>query len=116
MGKKIDVAGAEELADGTMTGLTVEGEKILLVNAGGTYYATSDVCAHLGGTLSKGTLEGYVVTCPRHGSQYDVRTGENLRWLKGKGLVAEVAKVIKSPRGIKSYPTEVKDGRVFVEI
>ena len=33
---------------------------------------------HFGGDLSKGKLEGKVVTCPRHGSQFDVTTGKRL--------------------------------------
>lgn len=41
--------------------------------------ATADSCPHAGAVLSEGGLEGPVVTCPRHGSRFDVRTGERLR-------------------------------------
>jgi nitrite reductase/ring-hydroxylating ferredoxin subunit len=35
-----------------------------------------NVCTHVGGPLDEGTLEGYEVECPWHGSKFDVRTGE----------------------------------------
>jgi nitrite reductase/ring-hydroxylating ferredoxin subunit len=45
----------------------------------GELRAVADVCPHAGATLSEGELEGVVLTCPRHGSQFDVRTGDRLR-------------------------------------
>lgn len=45
----------------------------------GQVYATQDRCPHAGALLSEGELDRCVVTCPRHGSQFDVRTGERLR-------------------------------------
>jgi nitrite reductase/ring-hydroxylating ferredoxin subunit len=68
------------------------------------------------GKLSQGVLEGNIITCPRHGSQFDVRNGENIRWLKGKGIVSRVAKIMKPPRGIESFKVELKDGRILIEI
>lgn len=116
MGELVDVAGIDELGDGKMKGLTVNGKHILLARIDGTYYAVEDVCPHLKGRLSEGTLEGYTVTCPRHGSQFDVRTGDNTRWLKGSGVAANIAKVIKPPQPVKRYRTDVKENRIFVEI
>lgn len=45
----------------------------------GAVYATADRCPHAGALLSEGELEHRTVTCPRHGSQFDVCTGERLR-------------------------------------
>lgn len=45
----------------------------------GTLCAVADVCPHAGATLSTGELEGTVITCPRHGSQFDVRDGTRRR-------------------------------------
>ncbi|REK15746.1 MAG: non-heme iron oxygenase ferredoxin subunit [Planctomycetota bacterium] len=42
-----------------------------------TFCALDGVCPHQGGPLGKGTLDGCVVTCPWHGWQFDVCTGEN---------------------------------------
>lgn len=52
---------------------------VLLVRADGAITALSDGCPHAGVALSDGDLDGTVLTCPGHGSQFDVRTGERLR-------------------------------------
>jgi nitrite reductase/ring-hydroxylating ferredoxin subunit len=36
----------------------------------------NNICTHEGGPLADGTLDGYEVECPWHGSKFDVRTGE----------------------------------------
>lgn len=46
-----------------------------IVNIDENYYAIGNVCTHMGGPLDEGTLEGYDVECPWHGSKFDVRTG-----------------------------------------
>jgi nitrite reductase/ring-hydroxylating ferredoxin subunit len=50
--------------------------------------------------LSEGELQGTVITCPRHGSQFDVRTGERLRG--------------PAEREIKTYRVETDGGQVFI--
>lgn len=58
---------------------TVVGDAIVAIaNVDGELYALDGLCAHQGGPLGKGRLEGCVLTCPWHGWQYDVRTGEQV--------------------------------------
>lgn len=52
---------------------------VALYRVGSTLCAISDRCPHAGSPLASGALDGQVVTCPRHGSQFDVQTGERLR-------------------------------------
>lgn len=59
---------------------------IAVYRTGGALHAAADRCPHAGATLSDGELEGAVVTCPRHGSRFDVRTGERLRGPADLGL------------------------------
>src|SRR5437763_6932930 len=59
-----------------MKAVEVGDEIICVVNVEGKYYAIDDICTHEGGPLADGSLEGYEVECPRHGSKFDVRTGE----------------------------------------
>jgi len=44
----------------------------------GRLYAVDGICAHQGGPIAKGSLDRTCVTCPWHGWQYDISTGENL--------------------------------------
>jgi nitrite reductase/ring-hydroxylating ferredoxin subunit len=69
------VGQTDELSPGQMKLVEIGEERILLTNVDGEYHAVSEVCTHVGGPLSEGTLEGPVVECPLHGSQFDVRTG-----------------------------------------
>jgi 3-phenylpropionate/trans-cinnamate dioxygenase ferredoxin subunit len=74
----VKIAEATEVPPGTMKPFTVEGKEILILNLNGKYYAMGGKCTHMGGDLSKGTLQGIVLTCPRHSSRFDVTTGKAL--------------------------------------
>jgi 3-phenylpropionate/trans-cinnamate dioxygenase ferredoxin subunit len=72
----IQVATTDQVPSGSMRSYTVNDKGILITNYDGKYYAMNLKCTHMGGDLSKGKLEGRVVTCPRHGSKFDITTGE----------------------------------------
>ena len=48
-----------------------------LFNVEGTIYALDGICRHAGGPIGNGTLQGDVVTCPWHGWQYHVKSGQH---------------------------------------
>ncbi|HLV99887.1 MAG TPA: non-heme iron oxygenase ferredoxin subunit [Ktedonobacterales bacterium] len=79
MSEYVKVASVSDLAPGQMTLVEVDGELICLANVDGSFYAIADECTHVGGALSDGELEGYVVTCPVHFGQFDIRTGKVLQ-------------------------------------
>ena len=54
-------------------------EPLAVYHVGSRFHACADRCPHAGATLSEGELERGVITCPRHGSQFDVATGQRLR-------------------------------------
>jgi nitrite reductase/ring-hydroxylating ferredoxin subunit len=60
---------------------------VALYRVGSTLCAISDRCPHAGSPLAGGALDGQVVTCPRHGSQFDVQTGERIRGPADEGVV-----------------------------
>ena len=68
-----------DLPDGGTIGVEVEGRKVLLHRAGGHLYALDDLCSHAGALLSRGQVDGCVVTCPLHGSRFDLRDGHIVR-------------------------------------
>ena len=73
------VARADELKEGDMRAFDVRGTKIAVANVAGEFHAFGDTCTHLGCSLAEGDLEESTVTCPCHGSQFDVVSGEVLR-------------------------------------
>jgi nitrite reductase/ring-hydroxylating ferredoxin subunit len=72
----ITVAKTEDVPEGEMIGATVDGLDLLVANVGGQYRAIGSVCTHEGGPLADGDLYDGIVTCPWHGSEFDVETGE----------------------------------------
>jgi 3-phenylpropionate/trans-cinnamate dioxygenase ferredoxin subunit len=114
MSRFIEVAKKEEIKSRTMKKVTVEGQEILLARVGDDYYAASSRCPHMHGDLAQGTLEGTVVTCPRHGSQFDISNGQVVRWLKG-GLMSKLGGALKTSKGLRVYNVKVEDGRVLAE-
>lgn len=74
----VKVAETSEIQIGTMKMVKPGETEILIVNVDGTFYAIGNRCTHQGRDLSQGKLDGNVVTCPRHGSRFDVTTGKNL--------------------------------------
>lgn len=72
----VKVASASEVPAGKMKMVKVGETEVLIANVGGKYYAISNRCTHAGGSLSEGSLEGNVVTCPKHGSKFDLTSGK----------------------------------------
>ena len=56
-----------------MKKVNVNGKVVLIANIDGKFYALNNVCPHSGGSLADGKLNGNVVTCPKHGAQFNVK-------------------------------------------
>jgi nitrite reductase/ring-hydroxylating ferredoxin subunit len=74
----VEVAKVNEIPDGKMKHVEVDGKEVLVANIGGKFYAISDRCGHMNALLSMGNLTGNAVTCPFHGAKFDVITGKKL--------------------------------------
>jgi 3-phenylpropionate/trans-cinnamate dioxygenase ferredoxin component len=112
----VEIATKDELDDGIMKMATVEGREIMLARVGDEYYASDNRCPHMGGNLSQGTLEGTVITCPRHHSQFDLKDGHNIRWTDWTGIKLAIGKVLRSPRALKTYEVKIEEDKILVQI
>ncbi len=90
-----------ELTDHAGHEFVVAGRVVALFRSGDDLYAVDGMCAHQGGPLAQGLLDGKCVTCPWHGWQYDVSDGKNL--LTGKKM-------------LEHFPVEVRDDLVWIEL
>jgi len=82
----VRVASVSDVPEGKMKQVDLNGKPVMLANVGGTIHAIGGLCTHQQGVLANGTLSGNVVTCPRHGSQFDVQTGKNIIGPKVMGI------------------------------
>jgi nitrite reductase/ring-hydroxylating ferredoxin subunit len=73
----VTVARVDEVPPGSVRTVRAGEEEIALAHVDGEFYATQHACLHLQGPLGEGRIEDHVLSCPWHGWQYDVRTGEN---------------------------------------
>ena len=96
------VASAADCPAGKLLGVDVEGVPIVLANVEGDICALHDECSHEEYALSDGDLEGPDVVCVYHGARFDACSGTN--------------KALPAVRPVKSYPVEVRDGDVYVDI
>ena len=78
-GRWVRAIAEPDLPEGALTGVEVEGRKVLLHRSGEQLSALDDVCSHAGGLLSRGSVDGCVVECPLHGSRFDLRDGRIVR-------------------------------------
>ena len=77
------------------------GVNILLARVNGVVYALSGKCAHMACPLFTGKLEGYIITCPCHDWQFDIRTG----------------KFLGAPElGIAVYSTKNENGKLYINL
>jgi 3-phenylpropionate/trans-cinnamate dioxygenase ferredoxin subunit len=75
----VKVALTKDLGDGEMMGVEAGGKEIVVANLQGKYSAIGNRCTHMSCLLSDGSFVGENVTCPCHGSVFDIRTGNAVR-------------------------------------
>jgi 3-phenylpropionate/trans-cinnamate dioxygenase ferredoxin subunit len=111
----IEVTGANKIKNGQMKMFHVGNKEIVIAKVNDRYYAANNRCPHMGGQLSQGKLEGTIVTCPRHHSQFDLTDGRVVRWTDWSGIKLSLSRVVKSPRPLKMYGVRVEGNKVFID-
>jgi 3-phenylpropionate/trans-cinnamate dioxygenase ferredoxin subunit len=101
---EIEVAPLADLPPGSMKMIAVGTLEIGVYNCGGELFALEDRCSHDDGPLCEGVWETdrCVVVCPRHGSEFDLRSGLPL------SLPAYLP--------VRTFPVRVEDGLVKVRV
>jgi nitrite reductase/ring-hydroxylating ferredoxin subunit len=101
-----DVAGVADLTSGKPVRVAVNGDAAMLLKADDAFFAIGNQCTHQGAGLDRGVVKiaGSVrtVTCPAHGSTFNLETG----------------KVMRPPatKPVPVYDVKVEDDRVFVRL
>jgi 3-phenylpropionate/trans-cinnamate dioxygenase ferredoxin subunit len=101
---EVDVCPAEELPPGSMKLIVAGAVTLGVYNVNGQFCAIEDRCSHDDGPLVEGDWEPDegVVICPRHGSRFDICSGQPLT------LPAYVP--------VETFPVRVVDGMIKVEV
>ncbi len=96
------VASVSDLPPGAGRCFEIAGRKIAVFHTDGGFLAIDDECPHEGGPLSEGTVDADCVSCPWHGAEFNLRTGEVL--------------TPPAEEGVRSYRVVVADDKLSVEI
>jgi nitrite reductase/ring-hydroxylating ferredoxin subunit len=120
--KQIEVARAGDVKEHQALGVNAAGTPLLLTRVNGQIRAVSSKCPHLGLSLAKGKLEGGSITCPFHGSRFDICTGDNLDWCNAvvgipvPGWTSRLLSLGKQPAPLPTFEATEQDGKVFVRV
>jgi 3-phenylpropionate/trans-cinnamate dioxygenase ferredoxin component len=112
----LEIGQINDLKSGEMKKVMKMGYEILLARVGDTYYASEDRCRHMGGDLSQGKLEGTIVTCPLHGSQYDLQNGHVVRWTTWPGALVAIDQIRSRKRPLPVYPVTISDDKIMIKL
>ena len=101
--RRIDLLAVDDLADGEMKMVYVDGtEQVLVIRQHGEFTATQGVCSHEYFELDKGFLTAGTLTCALHLSRFDLATGVPI------DPPAELP--------LEIYPVVIEAGRVLIEV
>ncbi len=98
----VEIAPVDDLPNGERLFVDIEGKPLVIFNIAGQFFSIGDVCSHDDGPVGEGDLDGYKISCPRHGAEFDVRTG----------AVLAMPAVVDIP----AYPVRVVDGMIQIGI
>lgn len=99
---RIRLCGIDEVGVGEALKVETAGLRVAVFNLDGAFHVTDDACTHGPGSLSEGFIDGDHVECNFHQGVFNIRTGE----------VVQPPCVVP----VKTYPTVVEDGIVYIEV
>lgn len=126
-----EVAKLDDIARGGMKYVRAADREICLCEYGGGIYAVSRRCGHQNAPLDQGALEGWVLTCPLHDGQFDIRSGANLSWPLDHDMGSDdeipepVQRFFKLEKRLQwktrvhdlhTYEVRVRDGAIEVDV
>jgi 3-phenylpropionate/trans-cinnamate dioxygenase ferredoxin subunit len=83
-------------------GVTVGGLDLVVARSGEEVFALQDLCSHAAVALSEGMVADCQVECFLHGSMFDLRTGKPTN--------------LPATEPVSTFPVEVRDGDVYVDV
>jgi len=96
----VRVGKASDVPQGRAEVFDVEDRKIAVFRIDDAFYAIEDICTHDGGPLAEGEVEEDQVICPRHGSRFDIKTGEAL--------------TLPAVTPVDTYPVRVEGNELYI--
>lgn len=99
---RVAVGSFSDLEEGIGTRVEVGDHRVAIFLIEGEIFAIGDRCTHAEASLSEGEVYDHEVECPRHGSEFDLRSGKPL--------------TLPATKPVPTYAVTVEDGTVYLEL
>lgn len=110
------VCRESEIETGKPYASTIQGENILVFKLDDGFYATQSNCTHLFLPLKKGKIiDGCKLQCPFHRAQFDIKTGDVVKWANFPPGI-QLVNTLRKEKALKTYAVSLENGEVFVEV
>lgn len=98
----IRIMDSSEVTEGRPVLALVGNTELAVFRVGDEVFAIDDLCSHAQASLSEGEQHNYRIECPRHGGQFDIRTGK--------------AQHFPAFSPVRTFPVKIESGAIFVDV
>ena len=118
---KTKIAAASDVSADKVLKSSANGQAVLVAKVGDGYCAVANKCPHLGLPMAKGKFENGVITCPFHGSKFEVCTGKNVEWVESfvgiplPGAAKKMMAMGKTPTDVANFSVTQEGDDLFID-
>lgn len=98
----VRVAEPADCPAGQLLGVEANGDRVVLANVDGTFYALEDRCSHQDFPLSEGDLDGDRLECIFHGARFEVASGRAVQ--------------LPAVRPVRTFPVDLRDDGIYIDV
>jgi nitrite reductase/ring-hydroxylating ferredoxin subunit len=118
---KIKIATTADTSTDKVLKISANGQAILVAKVGNQHCAIANKCPHLGLPMAKGKFENGVITCPFHGSKFEICTGKNVEWVDSvvgiplPGAAKKLMAMGKAPADVMCFQVTQEGEDLFID-
>lgn len=118
---KTKIASASDVSADKVLKANANGTAVLVAKVGDKTCAIANKCPHLGLPMAKGKFENGTITCPFHGSKFEICTGKNVEWVDSfvgvplPGFAQKMMAMGKSPTDVANFNVTQEGNDLFID-
>jgi nitrite reductase/ring-hydroxylating ferredoxin subunit len=118
---KIKIATTADVTAGKVFKANANGQAVLVAKVGDKYCSIANKCPHLGLPMAKGKFENGIITCPFHGSKFEICTGKNVEWVDSvvgiplPGFAQKMMAMGKAPTDVANFVVTTEGADLFID-
>ncbi len=118
---KVKIATTADVSADKVLKTSANGKSVIVAKVGDKHCAIANKCPHFGLPLAKGKFENGVITCPFHGSKFEICTGKNVEWVDSfvgiplPGIAQKMIAMGKAPTDVASFTVTQEGTDLFID-